>query len=78
MSRDVVVGREETADEDCGSWRCFGGKDSILLQKAFVKGICPLVVWRAMTFIFECSKMEWGGRRWRTKTVAVGAGKQIV
>ena len=42
MSGDVV-GLEEMADEDCGSWRCFGGKDSILLQKAFVKGTCPLV-----------------------------------
>ena len=50
------MGREETADEDCGSWRCFGGKDSILLQKVLVKGICPLIVWRAMTFIFECPK----------------------
>ena len=37
------MGREEMADEDCGSLRCFSGKDSILLQKAFVKGTCPLV-----------------------------------
>ena len=29
---------------------------------------------RAMTFMFECAKMQCGGRRWRTKTVAVGAG----
>ena len=60
MSGDVV-GLEEMADEDCGSWRCFGGKDSILLQKIFVKGICPcplvVWVWHAMTFIFECPEM---------------------
>ena len=57
MSGDVV-GLEEMADEDCGSWRCFGGKDSILLQNAFVKGTCPLmfgVQWHSFLNVRKCS-----------------------
>ena len=59
MSGDVVE-LEEMADEDCGSWRCFGGKDSILLQKAFVKGTCSLVFgvqWHSFLNVRRCSRV---------------------
>ena len=65
-------GQAEMTDEDCaiGRWEQWAGffdgtataaTDSILLQKTFVKGICPcplvVWVWHAMTFIFECPGM---------------------
>jgi hypothetical protein len=61
---DAIVGRGLACSTDREAWRMM--PDSWQVAGG-----------HAMTFTFECPKI-WGGRRWRTKTVAAGAGYRIV